>query len=58
MVPVLRNIKITLIHAFYCMKQIVNHLSALTILTFSLAMNKIFLFSAIWTGMREKEQID
>ena len=56
MVPVLRNIKVNLIHALYCMKQIVNHLSALTILTFT-NERKHFIFNN-FKEMREKEQID
>ena len=40
------------------MKQIVNHLYVLTILTFSLPINKIILFLTIWKEVREKEQID
>ena len=40
------------------MKQIVNHLSALTILTFFLPMYKINLFLTIWKERREKKQID
>ena len=40
------------------MKQIENHLSALTILIFSLAMNKIIFSFNKSEKMREKEQID
>ena len=39
------------------MKQIVNHLSALTTLNFSLPINKI-IFLTLWKEMREKDQID